>query len=339
MTAEETLNPNQYADRFASDFYKIFGLNPSDDIALTAADILEKRDAVISWNENNNKTLRTAPIEAVQTLYEALKTKIASGSIGSFDIGFAGNGDEEPIQDRHPLLRVVDFIAHGKRSVQAYSYKGIDWLDVQYNSARMKEFGDEYDYNSRKPLITHLFLDVENHGYYADDYPPIEDALSQAVQYEKDIKNNAIDPAQLVQNPEILRDRFESVVGEYDDYGMGGVQVDVPALMKWETIADTALHALSPAKLRLVYNHFMKQEGYDPVRQVIIRELESVCMNNPELQKHLEYGASLSETLCDIRVAHLVADYGRFPANLDEAFEKAIVSGSLNFDDGPAGMK
>lgn len=320
-----TFNANRYADQLMSDFYAIFRLEPSGNNVVTSADILEKRDAIVSWNQNLNADLKVASAEAIHILYETLKAKIVSGSIGSFDIGFERNGDEEPVQDRHPLLRAVDFAAHSKRSVQAYCEKDVGWLDLQHSNTRMKEFGDEYEYGSNKPLITHLFLNVENQGYYAGNHLPIEDALAQAVQYEKDVEANAIDLAQLVQNPEILTECFQSIVGEYENY-MGSVGVDVPALMKWEKIADNALQALSLPDLQSVYNHFTEQEGYSSVRRVIIKELESVCMVKPELQKHLEYGVVMDETDCDIRVQHLVANYGRYPANINEAFSKAIVS-------------
>ncbi len=317
-------NAEQYSKEITAGFFAALNIKSTEVAAIFSSDIADQRDAINDWYQGLNQSFRDLTASDIKDVYETLESKILSGEIGAVEVVFSSNDDSEPVQDKHPLLRAVDFAVHQKRSVQAYSYKSVDWFTLQNNSKRFQELGDEYEFRSPKPLITHIFVDAENQGFRGGNHPSVEEALAQAIQYEQDIQDNAIDPRELAASPDILRTLFDSVVGEYRNFGMGGVHVDVPSLMKWESIADEALHGLTLPELHSVYKHFQGQEGYDDVCSVIIAEISSVGGANPQLKPYLEFGGMMSETSCDVRISHLVGGSGRFVANLEEALEQAI---------------
>lgn len=356
-------NHERFANQLASEFYSIFQLKPDNDAVLLADEVKAKRDSIIQWGRKLGKDLADVPVADVQDLYKTLEAKISSGSIGSFEIIFSCHNDGEPKQDRHPLLRTVDFSAHLKRSMQAYSFKLIDWFQIKQESERFAELGDEYEFLSHIPVMTHVFLNVENLGSNAGNHLPVKEAMALAIQYEQDIQDNLIDPKELAQNPELLRQSFDDIVGEYGT----GVRVDVPALMKWEAIADQALQSLTLTELRDVYSYFRKPRPEDnaeemvssrdltpeesqllddatqwriedDVQKVILSEIRSVCRINPQLKPHLEFGGMMSETHCDIRVRHLVGGSGRYISNLDDAFKLALSPNpkGTDLDSGPS---
>jgi hypothetical protein len=330
------LNAEAYASEITDKFYSILGLKPCDDAIILSSDIRENRSAIESFYMDVTKAIHNLPASDMKALYETVKEKVNNGSIGSFEVVFENNGEKEPQQDRHPLLRMIDFVAHRKRSIQAYSYKNVDMHHVALNVKRFEEIGDHYEFRGKSSVILHLFLDAEKMGFYGREYEPVDNILDQAVQYEQDVVDHTIASEELVAAPQLLRERFDEVVGEYRNMGMGGVHVDVPHLMKWEAIADNALLPLSVAELKVVYDHYnqMKKEWGD-VTSVIMSEISTVCGQNKDLEPFLKWGGMMSETHCDVRVSHLVGGSGRFVANLEEAFVECLSQSGQQSDNHP----
>ncbi len=329
-------NAEHYSTDIAKRFFAVLNLQPMKDAVVNSSNIADSRDEIYGWYQYLQETFQDLTASNIKDIYWALKSKISSGEIGIVHIVFFTDDENEPVQDKHPLLRTVDFVAHLKRSVQAYSRKAIDWTPLETHSKRFKELGDHYDPLNIRPLITHLFLDVEDDDlYHSIGYknPAIEDALNNAIKYEKDVEQFAINPTELVSRPAILKERLALLLPPYTDIR----QADVPALMKWEALADKALGELTLPEIQSVYQYYrdlLKQDGHSITENgalsVIISEIQSVCRTNERLKPYLQFAPLINPPPCDNRVSHLLGASGRYVANLEDALNQAIAAQKLS---------
>jgi len=133
----------------------------------------------------------------------------------------------------------------------------------------------------------------------------------------------------LLENPVLLGEAFDHIVGECNDFGFGGFRVNAEAVLAWEKLADEALAPMTPSQLLKVYNAHADIASAREKTIMIRNEIASIAVKNPQVKKHIEYYGILSESHCDSRIVHLTGTRGRFVGNLDEALAAAVAEGDL----------
>jgi hypothetical protein len=349
------------SEKFVSDeadkLFGIFGLSPDTAAILHSSDIRERRFQLRNWFAKLQEKIIDMTISEVKDAYLIAKSKIEKQEIQKLEVMFNSDMTKEddieeelskdddptswkpehsyfelvdgneyiPVQDRHPLLRAIELASHVKRSIWACSEKDVGYAYQYSNSHRIKEI-DGADYSSHPERnVSHIFLDIERYGILPMSHADFESVLQASIKFEEYIDFFHMDAESLAKKPEQLREAFEYYIEQAEDEG-GNIVFNVAQLMLWEVKADSAIVNLEIYELEDLYNHYMNKQEQDEIDHIIVREINSVCMELDELTSHLNI-VNISEipgvnTGYDQKIAHLVSDIGPYPVNLKEALGK-----------------
>jgi hypothetical protein len=146
--------------------------------------------------------------------------------------------------------------------------------------------------------------------------------------FNKVAKPPELTAAAISENPQVLVDAFDRIVGPYHNGGKAGVSVDAPKLLAWENQITAAVLQMSGKTLKKLYTSCCC--AYDDATfkdkaklRVVIFALQSSMTKHPLVSPYLGYGDMTTPVVCDSRIAHIVGGRGQNNYNPEQVLEIA----------------